>query len=185
MSALIAPTNNVNGNLKLPIITPNWINTAIGLLFSTQTYEWTTSTVQNIQFSAMNFNIPTSDESKESDEQSIYILEQILVPLLDCKIIGYKVYECQSCKNEIKIRSIFTYILVNVNKTDLHIERELHTFFGPMTSDLLCSVCSKPTICHIEVIQWPQVLIINVIDAKATFHYRKPPGVISLSLSIL
>jgi hypothetical protein len=207
MSTLIAPENNVNADLKLPSVTPNWINIAIGLLLSTQTYgtyhnrppllpsniptvldlvrnfidEWSTSTAQNSQSSTTVFNIPTSDEPKELDQQSIYILEQILIPLLDCKIIAHKVYVCQSCKSEIKIRTTFTYIPVNVNKNGLHIERDLLTFFGPMTSDLLCSACNKPTIRHIEVLQWPQVFIIHIIDSKPTFKYRKSPGVICLS----
>ncbi|CAF2647209.1 unnamed protein product, partial [Rotaria sp. Silwood2] len=32
MSSLIAQTNNVNANLILPIVTPNWLNIAIGIL---------------------------------------------------------------------------------------------------------------------------------------------------------
>jgi hypothetical protein len=207
MSCLIAPVNNVNASLILPIVTPSWLNIAIGLLLSTETYgtyynrppmltsnipivldlirtfldDWSTSTIRFNQMSKISFNVPTDDEPKGLDAQSMYILEKILIPLLDCHIIGNKVYICQLCKSETKIRATFTYIPVHVNKTGLYIERELLTFFGPTTSDILCSACDKPTIRHIEVIHWPQVLIVNVTDSRPNFRCRKPPGVISVS----
>jgi hypothetical protein len=207
MSVLIAPTNIINDDLKIPTVTPSWINTALGLLLSTQTYgtyfnrppmlpsdipvavdmirnfleEWSTSAVQNIRSSTVNFNVPTCEEYKELDQQSRYILEQILTPLLDCKIIGYKVYVCKSCNSEVTIRTTFTCIPVVVSKTGLHIERDLLAFFGTVTSDLLCSTCGKPTLRHIKVIRWPQVIMINVVDSRTGLHSRKPPPVISLA----
>ncbi|CAF4803751.1 unnamed protein product [Rotaria sp. Silwood1] len=207
MSSLIAPTNNVNANLVLPVVTPSWLNTAICMLLSTQTYgmyyncppilptnipiildlirtfldDWCKSTTRTNQMSKVTFNLPNTDQPKEPNEQSMYILENILIPLLHCNIIGYKVYVCHSCKSETKVRVIITHIPVNISKTGLYIEHELLTFFGPMTSDVLCSACGKSTVRHIEVIQWPQVLIINITDPKATFRYRRPPAVISVS----
>jgi hypothetical protein len=207
ISSLIAPINNVNANLKLPKITPQWLNIVIGLLLSTETYgtyhshppelpsnvpevvesiqtfleEWSTSTISNLKSSQVTLSVPDTDVPTDANEQSLYILETILIPLLDCNIIANKTHLCRSCKSEVKFRVTFAYIPVNINKAGLHIEHELLTFFSPTTSDLLCSTCNKPTIRHIEVLHWPQVLIINVNNSKATFKYRKPPGIISLS----
>ncbi|CAF1463632.1 unnamed protein product, partial [Rotaria sp. Silwood1] len=193
--------------LVLPVVTPSWLNTAICMLLSTQTYgmyyncppilptnipiildlirtfldDWCKSTTRTNQMSKVTFNLPNTDQPKEPNEQSMYILENILIPLLHCNIIGYKVYVCHSCKSETKVRVIIIHIPVNISKTGLYIEHELLTFFGPMTSDVLCSACGKSTVRHIEVIQWPQVLIINITDPKATFRYRRPPAVISVS----
>ena len=207
MATLIAPVNNLNEKLRLPTVTPSWINIAISLLLSTQTYgthfnrpptlssespitvdlirnfldEWSTSAAQNIASSRVNFDIPTSEEPKDLDQQSVYIMEQILTPLLDCEIFGYKVYTCPSCKGEVKMRTTIRCIPVTISRTGLHIERDLLGFFGATTSDILCSTCNQPTIRHIEVTKWPQVLMINIIHRAASFQYRKVPSIVSLA----
>jgi hypothetical protein len=207
ISCLIAPINNVNADLKLPIVNPHWINIAIGLLLSTQTYgtyykhppilpsnvsvtldlirdfldEWSMSSIEISKTSKINFKIPLNEEMKDTNEQSRFILEQILIPLLDCNIIANKIYVCKSCKSEIKMRMIFTHIPININNSGLCIKRELRTFFSPAISDILCAACGKSTIRHIQVLQWPQVLIININDSKESFRYKKLPGVISMS----
>jgi hypothetical protein len=207
MSCLIAPTNDLNADFKLPTITPNWINLAIGLLLSTQTYgtyfnrppmlssnvsvilvlirdfldEWSTSRIQTNQMSNMNFKIPPNEVPEDINEQSTYILEKILISLLDCNIIANKVYVCESCKSKIKMRIIFTQIPIHINKNGLYIEHELVTFFSPTITDVICSACGKPTIRHIEMLQWPRVLIISINGSKPSFRYKKSPGVIFMT----
>ncbi|CAF5161046.1 unnamed protein product, partial [Rotaria magnacalcarata] len=83
-------------------------------------------------------------------EQSTYILEKILIPLLPCRLIINKVYTCKSCESTIKVRCIITSIPVHVSKNGLYLERDLFDFFDQATSDLHCSTCKKSTIRHIE-----------------------------------
>ncbi|CAF3313809.1 unnamed protein product, partial [Rotaria sp. Silwood2] len=45
---------------------------------------------------------------------------------------------------------------------------------------MLCSLCNKPTIRHIEVIAWPQVFLISTNGSKQIVKHRKPPGALSL-----
>ena len=102
------------------------------------------------------------------------------MPLLPCHIIVDKVYLCKNCKTLLKIRVSITSVPVNVNKTGLHIEREVHTFFASVSSDLLCSSCNKPTARHLQVVQWPPVLLINVNDFHKEIKFRKLPTLMSL-----
>ena len=207
VSALIAPRTDLNANLKLPTISPSWLNTAIGLLLSTQRYgtfrhspssipmnadpvlttikafldNWCHSANPPSQSSQVDLHVPSANRTQDIHQQSMFILEQILVTFLDCHIIAHKVYACHTCKSELKINVKFPYITINADDHGLHIERELVNFFRPMASDLLCSTCGKPTFRHIEVVQWPPVLVISVHDPKATANNRKPTNVISLA----
>jgi len=207
LSSLLTSQVNINENIKLPTVSPNWLNIAIGMLLSlgyhnilrhqstspstndsslisdilTFLEEWCNSSTStnNIVSTSINFSL-SNDELNKSLDQSTYILEKILIPLLPCHLIINKVYICKSCQSTVKIRSTITSIPVSVSRSGLHLERDLCDFFTPTTSDLLCSLCKKPTIRHIEVIQWPQVLLINIHDSKQNIKYRKPPGVLSL-----
>jgi len=79
------------------------------------------------------------------------------------------------------MRAKITSIPVNVLRTGLHLEHDLHAFFAPTTSDIVCVSCNKTTIRHIEVVEWPQLLIVNVNDSKKHVKFRKPPSVLSLA----
>jgi hypothetical protein len=205
LSSLLASQVNINENIKLPTVNPNWLNVAIGMILSLENYniahhrstspstddssllsiistfleEWCNSSTNNIRSTNVNFSLP-SNELTASIDQSTYILEKILIPLLPCHLIINKVYVCKSCQSTVKIRSTITSIPVNVSKSGLHLERDLSDFFTPTASDMLCSLCNKPTTRHIEVVQWPQVLLININDSKQITKYRKPPGILSL-----
>lgn len=206
MSCLIKATSDINANLQLPSITPDWINNAVGLLLSTQTYgtyhncppvlppnapdtlhfirtfliDWFKDDNHDSQISHINFRIPANETPKNTAEQLIFMLENIFIPLLDCNIIANRVYLCKSCNVEIKMRTSLTYIPINVNKNGLCLERELINAFSPTTSDVSCSRCKKFLTRHIEVLRWPQVLIVSITDSKPTSRYRKPPGVLSM-----
>ena len=53
-------------------------------------------------------------------------------------------------------------------------------FFTATSSDIPCASCNKPTVRHIEVLQWPAVLIVTVNGWKKNVKHRKPPGILSL-----
>jgi ribosomal protein L37AE/L43A len=114
-------------------------------------------------------------------QHSIFILEHILIPLLPCKLIVNKVYECKKCQHTITIRATIASIPINVLRTGLHLEHDLQAFFAPTISDILCKSCNQTTVRHIEVVEWPQVLVVNVNDFQKHIKFRKPPGVLSLA----
>jgi hypothetical protein len=62
----------------------------------------------------------------------------------------------------------------------LDLTHDLFSFFASTSSDLNCSICKKSTTRHIEVIQWPEIMIVHINDRKNTTKYRKPPGTLSL-----
>ena len=208
VSSLLAPVDDVNADLKLPTISPEWLNIAIRLLLSvgnshsqprslltqqndcslldtvtTFIDDWSTSKANDNQ-RGRSFNIEFSlpiDEPENLQEISTFILERILVPLLPCQLLIKNVYSCQYCKMILNKISSISSLSVNVIQSGLHLEHELHSFFSPIISDIQCSSCRKPYMRHIEVIQWPPVLIINVNDGRKNVKFRQPPGVISLA----
>ncbi|CAF3205771.1 unnamed protein product [Rotaria sp. Silwood2] len=205
LSCLLASQVNLNQNLKLPVISPNWLNTAIGMLLSvgnndTHHYSYTlSSTNSSVLISEISkflekwFNSTTSCrptrinisslnyEINQPLEQSSFILEKILIPLLPCHMVVNKIHVCNRCKSTTKVRSTITSIPINSSSTGLYLERDLFSYFSPTQSDLLCSICNIPTIRHMEVQQWPPILLLNITDSKKTIKYRKPPTMLSLS----
>ena len=99
---------------------------------------------------------------------------------IPCRLIIEKVYECRSCQSNVKIRSTITSIPVSISRSGLDLTHDLFNFFSSTSSDLNCSMCKRPTTRHIEVIQWPEILIVHINDLKNTTKYRKPPGTVSL-----
>ena len=207
VSSLLAGRPDVNVNIKLPTVAPDWLNIAIRLLLSvgngsdhphfvlrtdhdcplldtvlTFIEKWFTSTINESQRSrpvSIQFSLP-SEQLQDLSERSIFILERILVPLLPCQLVINKVYCCKQCKSTMKIVSSINSISINVVRSGLHLEHELHSFFSPTISDIPCASCGKPYVRHVQVIQWPPVLIINVNDAHRNVKFRHPPNVISL-----
>ncbi|CAM4769922.1 unnamed protein product [Rotaria magnacalcarata] len=207
LSCLLTSQIYFNDNIKLPTINSNWLNVGIGILLSvgnnnnsshhrfnlisandspllstiaTFLDEWCNSSARDIRSTTINFPLLNFDLN-QTLEQSTYILEKILIPLLPCRLIINKVYTCKSCESTIKVRCIITSIPVHVSKNGLYLERDLFDFFDQATSDLHCSTCKKSTIRHIEVIEWPRVLLININDSIKNTRHRKPPGIISLA----
>lgn len=208
LSCLLTSEVSLNENIHLPLINPQWLNVAIGIILSVRNknnndrYSFTLtlandsvllSTIsmfleewsrdasnKRIQSSRINISLSNDDISKTSD-QSIYILEHILVPFFSCELIINGVYECRNCQSTIKIRSLITSIPVHVSKNGFSLERGLIDFFSATSSDLRCSVCNKFTIRHIEVLKWPPVLLININDSTKIAKHRKPPGMVSFS----
>lgn len=209
VSSLLVSKNNINSDLKLPSLSPEWLNVAIGLILSTGNTagthrptpssssndsplhdiiltfieEWSRSSTTDTsksRSSTINFSLPI-DEINDLGQRSAFILEHILIPLLPCSLIVNKVYSCKNCQSMMKKRATIKSIPINVVRTSLLIEHDLHAFFAPTISDIICTSCSQPTIRHIEVVQWPQVLIANVNDSQEHVRYRKPPSVLSFA----
>ncbi|CAF3829497.1 unnamed protein product [Rotaria sordida] len=209
VSSLFEARSNVNADLKLPLVSPEWLNIAIGLILSTGNNshnrcrisspsssslnssslldviskfieEWSSTTINHSRTATITLSLPIN-ESNEIFESCTFMLENILIPLLPCKLIVDKVHICEYCQFTIKMRMTVTSIPIRALRTGLHIEHQLSGFFGPIPSDLLCSVCNKQTTRHLEVVQWPPILIINVIDSEKNVRFQKPPGVFSLS----
>ena len=152
------------------------------LLFAITTFleEWFSSPAKTSKATHVNFTV-TANEPATPSEQSTYILNEIMIPLLPCRLIVDKVYQCKTCKSTTTMHFTFTSIPVSVSKNGLYLERDLIAFFGHTSSDLLCSSCNKPTTRHIEVVEWPQVLLINIDDSEKATKLRKPPGPLSLA----
>lgn len=208
LSTLLAPIDDVNSNLRLPTVSPTWLNIAIRLLLSVRNSyhharslpshqsscplldvvttfidDWFTAEDDDSQgdrSSITKFSLPI-DQPTDLTEISLLILERILVPLLPCELLIKNIYFCKHCKTTFSIVSSISSLSVNVNQSGLHLERELCSFFSPTISDMRCPSCEKPYIRHTEVVQWPSVLIINVNDVRKNVEFRQPPGAISLA----
>ncbi|CAF4221628.1 unnamed protein product [Rotaria sp. Silwood2] len=206
VSSLLACKNDVNCDLKLPTLLPDWLNTVVGLILSTRNNirhldnlssslfcnsklinvistfvdKWTSGTASDGDLANITSTLSTQ-ELPESSERSAYILEQILIPLLPCHLLVNKIYSCKYCDSKVKMQMTITSIPVNTTKTGLNLEHLIYSFFLPTQSDFLCSLCNKPTIRNIEVVQWPPVLIININDIQTHAKFLKPTYVISLN----
>ncbi|CAF4240803.1 unnamed protein product [Rotaria sp. Silwood2] len=206
VSSLLTCKNDVNCDLKLPTLSPDWLNTVVGLILSTRNNirhldnlssslfynsklinvistfvdKWTSGTASDGDLANITSTLSTQ-ELPESSERSAYILEQILIPLLPCHLLVNKIYSCKYCDSKVKMQMTITSIPVNTTKTGLNLEHLIYSFFLPTQSDFLCSLCNKPTIRNIEVVQWPPVLIININDIQTHAKFLKPTYVISLN----
>lgn len=210
VSSLLLSRNDVNVGLRLPNLTPNWLNVAIGLILSTgneagghyellpsslnyncalldviKTFieEWFSSTLtqtNNPRSTKISFSLPT-DILLDTSQQSAYILEKILIPLLPCQLIVNKIYSCNTCKKKVKIKATITSIPINIHQNGLHLNNDINSFFGRNPSDILCKSCRKPTTRHIHVKEFPSVLIIHIDESPKDIKYRKPPDFVSLN----
>lgn len=208
VSSLLATRCNVNENLKLPSVEPDWFNTAIRLLLSVQNHsdtprfvlpadndcpllstvatfidDWSLSSTHNSQRkTSVNINFPLPiDQMTTLRERSNFILERMLVPLLPCQMVVDTIFSCKSCQSVRKKTSSINSIPVNIVRSGLHLEHEIHSFFAPTLSDMPCMSCGKSCVRHIEVVQWPPIVIINVNDIHRNIKFRRPPGIISLA----
>ena len=208
VSSLLVPRIDTNANLKLPSVSPDWLSVAIRLLLSignnnddvyfdrsaardcpllravtTFIDDWLSSRANDNRRKrsvTIDFSLPV-EPLKDLSERSAFILERILVPLFHCHLAINKFYHCKHCKLTRTMMSTLTSITVNVVRSGLHLQHELHSFFSPTISDVPCASCGKPYVRHIEVVKWPPVLIINVSDAQKSIKFRQTPSIISLN----
>ena len=211
-SSLLASRNDVNANLKLPTLSPTWVNVAIGLILSTASHienlrsnsslpsntedscpvvnaikafieEWFSPITNNTTtFTFLLNNSPLLiDDFNDVSYQCKFILEKILVPFLPCALVIDKVYTCGNCQFTKKVRETINYIPVNILRTGLHLEHALLSYFAPTSSDIMCKSCRKATCRHIEVLNWPAVLLITVNDYKKNVKSRSPPNMFTLA----
>ena len=208
VSSLLVPRIDINADLKLPSVLPDWFSVAIRLILSvgnnnedvhfdqsmasscpllraatTFIVDWLSSRSNGNRRKRpvmIDFPLPI-EPPQDLSERSAFILERILVPLLPCQLVANKVYHCKHCKLTVSKISTLTSITVNVLRSGLHLQHELHSFFSPTISDVSCASCGKPYVRHIEVVQWPPVLIITVSDAQKNIKFRQPPTIISLN----
>ena len=206
VSSLLA-RRNVNADLKLPSLSPDWLNVAIDLILSTGNHanhrrsassssslsnfsplvdvvsifidEWLNNKGRAGYSASITFSLPAF-EIDDVSEHSSFILEQSLIPMLPCNLIAHKVYSYKFCDSEIRMRTTLSSIPVHTLRSGLHLEHQLFSFFSKNPSDLLCSICNRQTIRHIEVLEWPPILIINIQDSVKNAKFRKPVGIISL-----
>ncbi|CAF3514356.1 unnamed protein product [Rotaria sp. Silwood1] len=204
ISCLLSPKVNINENLKLPILSPVWLDVAVGILLSVgnnnpdhyiymsslksspllskilkfleQWYNSSNKTNVSTNLNISSLNIKLND----AFEQSSFILEYILIPVLPCQMIICKIHECSRCKLTTKIHSIITSIPINISVTGLSVEKNLFAYFAPTQSDLVCSNCNTATMRRIEVQQWPQVLLLHLNDSKQVTRPQRPPSMLSL-----
>ncbi|CAF1368369.1 unnamed protein product, partial [Rotaria sordida] len=210
VSLLLLSRNDVNADLKLPNLTPNYLNVAISLLLSTgnetggryelsssslnhncplldvvKTFieEWFSSTLTQTnkrRSTTISFSLPT-DMLLDSFQQSTFILEKILIPLLPCHLVANKIYSCSTCEKKMKIKTTITSISINIHRSGLHLNNDINSFFGRSPSDIICTSCSKPTTRHIDFTEFPLVLIIHINESPIDIQYRKPHDFVSLN----
>lgn len=210
ISSLLGARREVNANLKLPSLSPDWLNVSIGLILSTGNNnpdrrsnsflslnintnplldiikifieEWLNSTANARNTSVTPINLPSSiGNFDNANELCEFILEQILKPLLPCDIKVNKIYSCNICKTMKQIRETISYIPVNVLRSALHIDHQIYAYFSLTSSDIPCDSCRKTTTRRIEVLQWPSIVMINVNDCQRNVKSRKPPEMLSLA----
>ncbi|CAM4849263.1 unnamed protein product, partial [Rotaria magnacalcarata] len=99
---------------------------------------------------------------------------------MPCSLVVQKIHSCKHCLCAVKMYMTLSSIPVNVIRSGLHLEHQLFSFFSKNSSDLLCKLCNRETIRHIDVLDWPPILIINVHDSMKNTKFRKPAGVVSL-----
>jgi len=210
VSVLLLNRHDVNADLKLPNLTPTWLSVAIGLLLSTgngtgdryelssssslnhnfplldviKTFieEWLRSTLtrtNNPRSTTISFSLPT-DMLLDSSQQSTFILEKILLPLLPCQLVVNKIYSCNACEKKMTIKTTITSIPINIHRNGLHLDNDINAFFGRSPSDILCTFCNKPTTRHIVVTEFPSVLIIHINESPVNIKHRQPPDLLSL-----
>ena len=206
VSSLLACRRNVNADLKLPSLSPDWLNIAIGLILSAENNahcrraissssssnvsslvdavsvfieEWSNDTKKAKRSSAITFSLPIL-ELNDLTERSAFILEQILIPILPCTLVVQKIYSCKHCETAVRMYMTLSSIPVSVLQSGLHLEHQLFSFFSKNSSDIPCSLCNRHTIRHIEVLDWPPILIVNVHDSIKNVKFCKPVDIISL-----
>jgi hypothetical protein len=205
LSCVLSYDENLNKTLTLPKISPNWLDVTVGMILSLRNYHeyyqsklplstsensllyaittfldnWYKSSANTGQSTTIKYTL-SNDEQQNLDKQSNYILDNVLIPLLPCHLIIEKVYECRSCQSSVKIRSTITSIPVSISRGGLDLTHDLFNFFSSTSSELNCSICQRSTTRHIEVIQWPEILIVHINGRKNRTKYRKPPRTLSL-----
>ena len=180
VSSLLACRRNVNADLKLPSLSSDWLNIAIDLILSTGNHanhrrsasssssgsnfsslvdvvstfidEWLNNKGRAGYSASISFSLPAS-EIDDVSERSSLILEQLLIPMLPCNLVAHKVYSCKSCDSEIRMQTTLSSIPVQTLRSGLHLEHQLFSFFSKNPSNLLCSICNRQTIRHIEVLE--------------------------------
>ncbi|CAF4732383.1 unnamed protein product [Rotaria sp. Silwood1] len=184
VSSLLACRRNVNAGLKLPSLSPDWLNIAICLILSIENNyhrqrisrsslsssssnvsplvdviytfieEWLNDEEKKSRSTKIKFSSPIF-ELNDPSERSSFILEQILVPIMPCSLVVQKIYSCKHSLSTVKIYMTLSSILVNVIRSGLHLEHQLFSFFSKNSSDLLCKLCNRETIRHIDMLDWP------------------------------
>lgn len=204
VSCLVRSDAKINENLVLPNISPKWMDIGIGMLLSLTDHEehrsqvsstsqndsllftintflddWHRSSNGTVRSTTINFKVPEHD-SNDLERQSKRILEEILIPLLPCQLIINQIYNCDQCRSNVTIRSIVNSIPVSILNGGLDLANAIVNYFSSVSSDLICSTCQRPTTRHIEVVQWPSVLIVHINERKIVAKNKKPPGPLSL-----
>ena len=156
VSSLLASDNNINAGLQLPSLSPDWLSVAIGMVLSvgnkatgrdpivspsntsalldaitTFLDDWSNTTSAGVidsRSTRINFSL-ANDDINDVSHRCIFILEQILIPLLPCQIVVKKIYSCTSCQSTFSVYDTVTSIPVNVLRTGLHLEHDLQAFF--------------------------------------------------------
>ncbi|CAF4455530.1 unnamed protein product [Rotaria sp. Silwood2] len=104
VSLLLLSRNDVNADLKLPNLTPNWLSVAIEEWFSSRLTQ-----TNNPRSTTISFSLPTT-MLVDSFQQSTFILEKILIPLLPCHLVVNKIYSCS------------TLLIIHINEPPINIK---------------------------------------------------------------
>ena len=97
------------------------------------------------------FDLPSSIPD-DIDQQLVYILDKILVPLL-VPSIGIKIiYTCTSCKFVTEIKSIIRYVLIHTMDSSFNLHNHLSNYFVGGTSDRKCAKCDSAMLRHMKII---------------------------------
>lgn len=98
-------------------------------------------------------------------EQTIFLLHHLLLPLVNRPMTAMKIHRCSSCNYSIRKYETVNYIPINLVNGQLHVRNELATYFSSSTSDVMCHRCRQPMDRRIELLdcKTAPILWINLL----------------------
>lgn len=105
-------------------------------------------------------NVPTDEI-----EQTNFILQNILIPVIDHSIAALKTYHCPSCKSTIMSHVNLNHITINVTDNHLHLERQLKYFFNGVTmTDHKCLKCASIMSLNIKLLECKSTFVFDCLS---------------------
>lgn len=98
-----------------------------------------------------DFAIP-DDVPDDTSQQSIFLLRNVLLPIISESILAIKTHNCGNCKYTINKYIVVDHIPIGLVDGKLLFRNEILTYFNNASSDLLCQRCSHPMDRQIELL---------------------------------
>ncbi|CAF1149091.1 unnamed protein product [Didymodactylos carnosus] len=190
MTSSLANPPVINDNLSLPQLLPEWLNCAVTLLLSIENIRRRTLSAQSNLSPLLKEIAIFIDhyctglyEKKLKRKETTKAMKTQFAVVINSQLQAIKWYYCTNCGIKLRVLVVYKYIPINVINGQLSLERELTSFFHGATSDRHCKKCSDIMVRRMQVLNWPDVLILTINDQTTTTikrYSRKPSKVFSL-----